>query len=215
MAEEWGNDAYQISGSWLARLERGRHEMTVPKLISLATIYSESPERLLRDAHPDPKRLSSDSRFLPNMTVLVSGGQLDAQAHQMLPDGMEASPIPEATTLLPADGTLSSNHHRRAIIGKRDLSLSPAIKPGSIVSVDTRSKAIAGRQSWNHEFDRPIYLLLTHDGYVCGWCDLDESGTWLTLVTHALSKQPFQRWRYRKDVEVVGRVVAVAIRLVS
>jgi len=34
LAQECGESAYQISGSWLARVERGRHELTIPKLIS-------------------------------------------------------------------------------------------------------------------------------------------------------------------------------------
>jgi len=42
LAEEWGSEAYKISASWLAKLEHGKHEMTVPKLITLATIYSET-----------------------------------------------------------------------------------------------------------------------------------------------------------------------------
>lgn len=213
LAEQWGSKSYRISGSWLARLERGEHEMTVPKLVTLATIYSEPPELLLREMHPNANGQSGADHFGPNMTVMVNGGRLGERARQLIPDSFLSDPIPDDTTLLPPDGALTPNRHRRAIIGKRDLSLSPMVRPGSIISVDTQQRAIAGRNQWNNEFDRPIYLLLTHSGYVCGWCDLDETGIWLTLVSHSLSKQPFRRWRHRKEVEVVGRVVAIAMRL--
>src|SRR5580698_10591573 len=47
LAETWGDQSHQISASWLARVERGKHELTVSKLISLATIYNQPPEDLL------------------------------------------------------------------------------------------------------------------------------------------------------------------------
>src|ERR1700733_6721708 len=40
IAQERGDLSYQISASWLARLESGKHELTVNKLIALAEIYS-------------------------------------------------------------------------------------------------------------------------------------------------------------------------------
>jgi transcriptional regulator with XRE-family HTH domain len=36
-AQEQGDQSYQVSASWLARLEREDHELTVNKLIALAT----------------------------------------------------------------------------------------------------------------------------------------------------------------------------------
>ena len=63
------------------------------------------------------------------------------------------------------------------------------------------------------EFDRPVYFLLTHTGYICGWCDLDKDAEWLTLVPHSLSYASAFRWKYRKDVEVIGRIAAVLQRL--
>ncbi len=215
LAELWGSKSYKISGSWLARLERGEHEMTVPKLVTLAAIYSEPPEQLLRKLHPNLDQLSQPQHPGPNMTILITGGQLGIDARQAIPDGFDTDPVPTDTMLLSVNESMISGRYRRAIIGLKDLSLSPVVRPGSIVSIDTSQRAIAGRSQWNHEYDRPIYLLLTRAGYVCGWCELDENGLWLMLVTHALSKQPFQRWRYRKEVEVVGRVVAIAMRLTA
>jgi hypothetical protein len=56
LAMERGNRSYQISASWLDRLEREEHELTVNKLIVLAHIYSLPAERLLRFMYPgDPR----------------------------------------------------------------------------------------------------------------------------------------------------------------
>jgi hypothetical protein len=48
---------------------------------------------------------------------------------------------------------------------------------------------------------------------VCGWCELDKTSEWLTLIPHPLSPVFSRRWKYHEEIENVGRVVAVAIRL--
>jgi len=214
LANAWGNSSYEISASWLARLERGKHEMTVPKLISLATIYSKPPEELLREYHPRSMTMTLPDGFKgPNVTLLVKEGPLGVKARQILPDNFSTDPIPEDTMLLPLENEMLQTPYRRVMIGQRDRTLDPMIRPGAIVQVDTQFRSIAQRKEWTNEFDRPIYLLYTHAGYVCGWCELDKESTWLTVVAHSLSPEPCRRWRYQKEVEVIGRAVAVAIRL--
>jgi transcriptional regulator with XRE-family HTH domain len=51
-AQQQGNQAYQVSASWLDRLEREEHELTVNKLIALADIYNLPAEQLLRSIYP-------------------------------------------------------------------------------------------------------------------------------------------------------------------
>jgi transcriptional regulator with XRE-family HTH domain len=46
------NRSYEVSASRLAKLEAGGHEISVSKLISLATIYSKPPEELLYLCEP-------------------------------------------------------------------------------------------------------------------------------------------------------------------
>jgi hypothetical protein len=54
-------------------------------------------------------------------------------------------------------------------IGLEDHTLYPLIRPGSLVQIDpSQRKITTGR--WTSEFDRPIYFLELHDGYVCSWC---------------------------------------------
>jgi hypothetical protein len=42
---------------------------------------------------------------------------------------------------------------------------------------------------------------------------LDKKSEWLTLVPHPLSPVSSRRWKYRTEIENLGRVVVAAIRL--
>jgi hypothetical protein len=84
-----------------------------------------------------------------------------------------------------------------------------------MVLIDTQKRSIAGRREWNHEFDRPIYFLMTRQGYVSGFCELDRETDWLTVIPHALSFEPNRRWRFKREIEVVGTVVAAIVRRVN
>src|ERR1700679_1440796 len=62
-AQERENLSFKLSASWLNRLEREKHELTVNKLIVLADIYNIPTEQLLcsiypEDRHRVPKQLS-------------------------------------------------------------------------------------------------------------------------------------------------------------
>ena len=150
----------------------------------------------------------------PNAT-LVAQGPLEAHAKFWLPDSLMTETPPEATALLPSAPGALPEHYLRGVIGRQDRTLEPMIPAGSILLVDTRKRAIASRRDWNHEFDRPIYFLMTREGYVSGFCELDRETDWLTVVPHALSFESNRRFRYKKEIEVVGTVVAVVVRRVS
>jgi transcriptional regulator with XRE-family HTH domain len=211
-AQERGNQAYKVSASWLDRLEREAHELTVNKLIVLADIYNLPTEQLLRSMHPvdtQPLRQS----LIPNATMLLTEDPPEERAKYLVPDTLGPDEASDETTLLSVENTSLPAPYRRGIIGKRDRTLDPMIPSGSIVQIDTQKRAISSRREWKHEFQRPIYFLTTRDAYVCGWCELDKDADWLTLVPHPLSPAPSRRWRYRKDIENIGRVTFVAIPL--
>jgi transcriptional regulator with XRE-family HTH domain len=213
-AREQGNQSYQVSASWLDRLEREEHELTVNKLIALADIYNVPTEQLLRSMYPGNARtLILKQLSSPNATILLTEGPLEDQARYLLPDTPVPSQPPDETTLLATENGQSLAPYRRGIIGKRDLTLDPMIPAGSIVQIDTQKRAISSRKDWTHEFQRPIYFLMTRDAYVCGWCELDKTSDWLTLIPHPLSPASSRRWKYRTEIESIGRVIVVAIRL--
>jgi hypothetical protein len=93
--------------------------------------------------------------------------------------------------------------------------LEPMIRGGSIVLIDTQKRAIASRREWTHEFDRPIYFLVTRTEYVSGFCEVDKESDWLTLVPHPLSYETSKRWKYRKEIEVIGTVAGVLMRRIA
>src|ERR1700761_552729 len=77
LAEKNGNQSYQISASWLDRLEREEHELSVNKLMALAEIYNVSIGQLLRYIDPRcaqnliPSQLSPENaRMVPVETAL-------------------------------------------------------------------------------------------------------------------------------------------------
>jgi transcriptional regulator with XRE-family HTH domain len=210
-AEEWGHQSYHISASWLNRLERADHELTVNKLMVLAYIYNVSPDQVLHPSRPDYAPAPLDQQSNPNATLLREG-PLWEQAKYLLDTSALGQPSEETRLFAEESGPLHTPF-RRAIIGKRDRILEPIIPAGSIVQIDTRHRAISSRKSWKNELQRPIYFLMTRTEYVCGWCELDQSGEWLTLVPHLLSPAPSRRWKYRQEIETLGRVTAMAVHL--
>jgi transcriptional regulator with XRE-family HTH domain len=216
LAYDWGSDSYQISGSFLARVELGKHEITIPKFIALSTIYCEPAEQLLREFLPKllnrETEVANTSADLIN-TQLVSTRQIQKNDHRRALENYKCASIPENTMLLPPAKDQASGPYRRAVIGRRDRALAPIIQAGSIVKIDIRKKAIVPEKDWNHEFDRPIYLLMTRYGLICGWCEADEAGM-LTVVSHSKSGEPRQHWK-RNEVDVIGRAVAVFLRLAA
>lgn len=211
LAKQWQNPAYRISASWLDRIEREGRELSATKLIVLATIYSLTPEQMLALCPPAGPPQAMNDGDAPNGTILASG-RLDEHAKYWLPESMVTESSPDATELLPAEADLASGYFRRGIIGRQDRTLEPMIPAGSLVLIDTRKRTIADRRTWNTEFDRPIYFMMARSEYVCGFCELDRESDWLTVIPHALSYQSNRRWRYKKDIEVVGTVVATMIR---
>jgi transcriptional regulator with XRE-family HTH domain len=214
IAQERGDLSYKISASWLKRLESDEHELTVHKLIVLAEIYSIHTDQLIGStttAEAQPLILNQLSS--PNATVMQTEGSRKSRAKPLLPTIPFPDPSPDETTLVPAGDKPSCTRYLQAIIGTLDLTLDPMIRSGSIVRIDTGNREISSTKNWTHEFQRPIYFLMTPEGYVCGWCELDGNSEWLTLIPHPLSPASSRRWRYGTEVENLGRVVAVTVRL--
>jgi transcriptional regulator with XRE-family HTH domain len=214
LAEQQGRPAFRISASWPDRIEREDRELSAAKLVVLAVLYNLTPDQMLA-LFP----LASDGSaqleqfFSPNSTLLLTKGPLEQHARLWLPDKFVTDSPPENTILLQSDQGLLPIYYRRGVIGHRDRNMEPMILAGSIVLIDTQKRTIAARKAWTNEFDRPIYFLLTRTGYVCGFCELDKKAEWLTLAPHMLSPEPNnQQWRYRREVEVIGTVIALFTR---
>jgi transcriptional regulator with XRE-family HTH domain len=174
LAQEWGSEAYRISAGWLERLEREQHEIPLSTIVVLANIYNLPAKQLLRPVFPHALNLIE-------LSVRNSTGRV---------------PTPDQTTVLPTENGISPARFGRGVIGKHDRTLDPMVPPGSIVHIDTNERVIPTRRNWADAFHRPIFFLLTRDGYVCGWCEMDEDSEWLTLIPHPLSPVSVRRWKY-------------------
>ena len=95
-------------------------------------------------------------------------------------------------------------------------SIEPLIKPHAWLLVDSTQRTIAttidGRPVAElPEWARPIYLLLTHQGYLCGYCEGDAKT--ISVVAHPRSADQRRHTFSLHDVDIVGRVSGVATLL--
>jgi transcriptional regulator with XRE-family HTH domain len=107
---------------------------------------------------------------------------------------------------------LDMRDHAYGFVGLNDYMMHPLLKPGSFVQVDVKRNGIA-REGWRSEFDRPIYMLELRDRYACCWCSLVKDR--LHLVPHTLSPCKPETVAFPDEVDVVGQVVGVTMRLVA
>lgn len=220
IAEQWENSDFAISHGYLHQVEETGNNVSARKLVSLAEIFSVTPESLFRHCIPG-KHISMvpDPLGGPQNTTLLTEGRLADRAMTLLPDDFGADPIPEHTTVLESLARNERGRYRRAVIGTRDRTLYPLITPGTIIKIDTFRRSIAPRKEWKDEFDRPCYLLYTRKGYVCAWCDLEAMGKYLRIVPHFRGAIPdymgpatYPRLPV-EEVEVVGRAISKIMNL--
>jgi transcriptional regulator with XRE-family HTH domain len=95
-------------------------------------------------------------------------------------------------------------------IGSDDWAMYPIVAPGSLVQIDETKKKVV-TTGWNYEFERPIYFFEHRYGFECSWCSLVDD--YLILQPHASSQLPSRYFRYPEEIEVIGQVVGVAMRL--
>src|SRR5260370_42475134 len=91
-----------------------------------------------------------------------------------------------------------------------DYPLYPMIRPGAFVQIDDQDTKIDPDPGEN-EFERPIYFFELGDGYAYGWCELE--GKVLSIIPHLVSGRKTRQFNYPGDIDVVGRVAAVAMPL--
>lgn len=215
-----------ISHGWLTQVENGLFRpRNVYKLYTLARIYNLKPNEVLsffglglRDVDGGFMSLN-----LPR-THLV--GPVPAEPEQTLlaPLGLRPMMRLEQTNLfsrmfdrwqeIPV-GLLQQvdlRHSLFAYIGLEDRTMYPWLRPGSLVQIDSRQRAIKP-SGWQDECDRPIYCVELRDSCVCSWCDLD--GSQLFLIPSSQSGQHIRRVRYPMDAEIVGRVTATVMPMVG
>ena len=224
IAETEGNSEYQISNAWLTQVENSDSVPSIFKLYSLSAIYRIKFTDLLLLYGVDLQRLSQHQLAapLPN-THRTTLEVYDADRTMSFPVRFDRSFDLDNTNLISRMVEvwgevpialiqhLDIRHSHYGYIGLEDFTLYPLLRPGSFVQIDQRSRILPATLS-RAEIERPIYFIELRDGYLCSWCEM--RGRRLIAVPHPLSGCATQEFAYPDDAEIIGRVTAVAVRLV-
>jgi transcriptional regulator with XRE-family HTH domain len=225
IADTKGNSEFYISHGWLTQIENSELTPSIYKLYSLSAIYRLKYARLLdlygislddlgkdqiRTAVPrthlldlEPPSVENKIEFPVSLSPGLSLGETNLLGKMV-----------ESWGQVPVEliRTLDLRRVTYGYIGSEDRTMYPLIRPGSFVEIDERLRKIDSTPSIV-ENDRPIYFLALRNGYACGWCEVN--GSQLSLIPHQSSQLKTRRFAYPEDVTVLGRVVAVAMRLVD
>lgn len=226
IARAEGNPQFAISHNYLSIIENSDSIPNIYKLFSLCAIYRLDLMEVLgwyglsQDKFEKFQALSKieATHLLPLKVQMTQGGKM-----MEVPARLDPSFDPLQTNFLTRLAQtwkevpigllarLDLRHHAYGFIGLHDYMMFPLLKPGSFVQVDVKRSAVASA-GWKSEYDRPIYLLELRDRYACCWCSVVDHR--LHLVPHPLSPCKPQTVGYPDEVDVVGQVVGVTMRLV-
>ena len=225
IASEESNDNFYVSAARLTQIENESSMPSVFKLFTLCSIYGLDLHDVLSKYGVNANRTHSyETRFLPEVTRTLSAEIHGSVEKVTVPVRLDPTFRLETTQLInrvvamwgeiPASFLLRANprHHTYGFIGMNDRTMFPLLRPGSLVMIDPQRRRIQ-QSGWTNEFERPIYFVELRDGYRCAWCQVD--GTRLMLIPHPISSLPVQSFSLASEVDVLGQVVGVAMRLAS
>ena len=222
IAQRYGNPEYAVSLSRLADIENKGTVPSLFKLYSLCAVYRIDIIETLSWYSIDVTRLPADSNLVEVPGTHIAGFQNLGMGSLQVPLALDPGLDPKRTTylsrmiqrwgLMPVMllAHLDLQRHRYAFIGTEDWSMYPILHPGSLLLIDESRKKIVNAE-WKSEYERPVYFLEHRDGYICGWCSLKDST--LVVQPHPSSHADPAVFACPEEIEVVGQVVGVAMRL--
>jgi transcriptional regulator with XRE-family HTH domain len=228
LVEERRNREFSLSRAWLTDIEKGRFVPGTFKIASLSTIYQLSIAEIHRLYGFEPGDIVKQRPLFrpPKTHLLVSVEEDDIQDGLTVDDVLAKSGI-ENTDLLtrvvdvwgdipvPLLRHVDLRRYLYGYIGIEDKTMSPLLPPGTFVQIDAKQARVQ-KGPWKHsgsqfQFARPLYFLDIRTGYACGWIEI-KNGV-LELIPHPDSGVPTRTFRYPGEVDVVGRVTGVAMRI--
>jgi transcriptional regulator with XRE-family HTH domain len=222
IADRHKSSEYSIALSRLADIENKGTLPTLFRLYSLCAIYRLELSDVLRWYGIDLGDLPADAleADVERTHLLEFGPPEEAQVlvPLTLDPGIDLSRTTYLSRVVQKWGRLplallrklELKNHRYGLIGTEDRFMYPLLQPGALVLVDeARRKIVAG--GWSNEFERPIYFFELREGYACGWCNLSDNR--LVLQPHPASLCQPVIYLYPSEIDVVGQVVGVAMRL--
>ncbi len=224
IAEERNNEDYVVSHARLVQIENGESTPSVYKLYSLSIIYSSAIAELISyfvditDALQQHLSLQHEATHLLDVSPSLMKGKMP------FPVRFDPGLSPQSTNLVSRMvelwgevpvGVLQGLDLRRGrwgYIGMNDFTMFPLLRPGSLVQIDDVTKPVLSAPH-RTEYDRPIYFVEHRDGYFCSWCEFHKGR--IVSVPHPLSGLNSREFAYPNDSSLIGRVTAVAARLVN
>lgn len=222
IARQNGNREFAIGLSRLADIENKGTIPSIYRLYSLGAIYGVELNQLLAIFGVDLALMPANSIRLAFPRTREAAFEPDGRIQVEVPIQVETTFDSRSTSYLSRHmhrwgklpilllQSLDLRKQRYAFIGTDDWSMHPMIRPGSFVQIDEAKRQIK-RDTWVHDYERPIYFLEHRNGFRCGWCTLSEH--WLIVQSHPASAVPPEIFKYPGDVDVIGQVVGVAMRL--
>ena len=223
IARSQGNKRYCISHSSLVEIENSTRVPSVHKPFTLSALYRINFVDLLLFFGIDLDQITT-ARLAVKLpkTHLVPSEIYDTERRMSFPARFDPGARIQETNLLSRMvqtwgeipiafvQNLGLRKYLYGFIGMDDFTLYPMIRPGAFVQIDDQDTRIDPDPGEN-EFERSIYFFQLREGYAYGWCRLD--GNVLSIMPHPLSRVQSRQFIHPDDIDVVGRVVAVAMPL--
>lgn len=227
IADAENNSEFLISSPWLTQIENDKTALpSIYKLFTLASIYGLDYANLLAMYGVDVKKTSLFHSSMPipktHIADFKSLGGTRSPTSVELPVRFDAGLNLNRTNLLsrmietwgqvPIEFIqhLDLRNRLYGFVGFTDLTLYPLLRPGSFVEIDPEHRKPEARNV-RSEFDRPIYFVDLRNEYACSWCEI--AGDRLLLIAHPLSPTKTRSFAFPSDVEIIGQVTGVAMRI--
>ena len=205
IADFKGDKRFCISNGWLAQLENGGSEPSICKLFSLSIIYRTNFLELARLYNVDVDHKEKYEPVAnPELTQLISkNGDDPAQSETSFSQDRGSTSL-EPMNVTTAGAEVYAPQIIYGHLGLADFTMYPMIRPGALLKIDTSQNKVVASVCRN-EYERPIYFIELREAYACGWCELQ--GNQLLVIPHHSSPASVRRFTYRREAEIVGRVV--------
>lgn len=219
-----GNDEFSVSHARLIQIENDESTPSIYKLFTLSAVYGR-PFTDLVSFYLDLQGIAGHQLQMGLAHTRLASFETPEQDQPVsFPVRFDPGFQVEKTNLLsrmvevwgevPASVLRSLNvrKQRYGFIGLEDYTMYPLLRPGSFVQIDEQEKP-QGQGAYRSEYERPIWFLELRTGYICSWCELRRDR--IISIPHPLSPCRTQEFAYPNEAEIVGRVTAVAARLVN
>ena len=221
IASRHGNEDFAISPSRLSDIETKGILPNVFRLYSLAVIYRRDLRELLGWYGIDLTETAADLALAepPKSHITETlDSVMEVSVPVRLDPGFDLRRTANLGRMIERWGLVplsylsqfSSTKYIYGYIGSEDFTMYPALLPGSFIQVDESAHTVV-EGDWRSEYERPIYFVELRDGYTACWCSL--KGDYIILQPHPLSPTPVRILKQSQEVEVLGRVVGIAMRL--